>query len=155
VLNNHHGEAVIPLTTESTKWNELETLGLGFSEASKDLVAWAWEDRFQMASCSFPTGEKADRLRELLSKYLVEAWDQRTISQAPPPARNLCEDMGGLRAGQLFLTSPPSQGDFLFAAWWPWGNGTTISLRVGLASQLDDEDEAARRTTAFRRWFGG
>jgi hypothetical protein len=28
------------------------------------------------------------------------------------------------------ILSEPSSGAFVFCAWWPWGNGMTISLRI-------------------------
>ena len=35
-------------------------------------------------------------------------------------------------AGQLLLTSAPSDGVGIYCAWWPWGNGKTISIRLGV-----------------------
>jgi hypothetical protein len=34
--------------------------------------------------------------------------------------------------------------------WWPWGDGTTTSLRIGLA----DVDPASSRYARFRDVFG-
>jgi len=56
--------------------------------------------------------------------------------------------------GQLIFASE-ANGDFiLLAAWWPWANGTIISMRIGLYSTGKTplcRDEAAR---CLREWLG-
>ncbi len=45
--------------------------------------------------------------------------------------------------GQLMFTSEPDRDILLCFAWWPWGNGSTISIRVAAYQKaMSDEDEA-------------
>ncbi len=58
-----------------------------------------------------------------------------------------------LSPGRLIFASE-ANGDFiLLAAWWPWANGTIISMRIGLYSTGKTplcRDEAAR---CLREWL--
>jgi hypothetical protein len=62
-------------------------------------------------------------------------WSPDNINQAPDEIRTLAARFGGVRPGQLLFTGEVVGGRMhLFALWWPWGDGATISLRVGVAN---------------------
>ncbi|MFO0948275.1 MAG: hypothetical protein U1D30_20525 [Planctomycetota bacterium] len=63
------------------------------------------------------------------------------------------EYLGGLDRGQILFACDPGQGPILFCGWWPWGNGVTISIRIGLFDEAaTDEDREAHRQL-LQTWF--
>jgi hypothetical protein len=73
-----------------------------------------------------------------------------TLNSATPELRELAARTGGLRAGQLLLVGGPVGGITAFGLWWPWGDGETISMRVGLL----DIDAAREPWRRLRDVFG-
>jgi hypothetical protein len=62
--------------------------------------------------------------------------------------------LGGLMPGQLLFTSDPNQDALIFCAWWPWGDGKTISIRVGLYYMKLSDSEKAEQINHLKGWFG-
>jgi hypothetical protein len=91
---------------------------------------WTWDDRFGMLASSF-TVEMQDKASASAALALPYSWDSKTLETAPPSLRDLCEACGGLRARQRLLAGRAGEL-VLFGLWWPWGNGTNITLRLGL-----------------------
>lgn len=63
-------------------------------------------------------------------------------------------NLGGLMSGQLLFTSDPNQDAFIFCAWWPWGDGKTISIRVVPSYEKLLDSEKTKQTQLFKDWFG-
>ncbi len=97
---------------------------------------------------SFPI-ESAEQARAAALSALPTEWSSSTLAKAPPALREIAERSGGLRAGQ-FLFGGGTPGRLLvFGLWWPWVDGHTISLRVGLVG-VDPNREPYPR---FREMF--
>jgi hypothetical protein len=96
-------------------------------------TGWGWDPRFKCVASSFGK-EIAERAREAMSGVLDREWSAATIASAPEDVRALSGRYGGVRSGQLLFTGVPVDGMSLYALWWPWGDGATISLRVGVAN---------------------
>jgi hypothetical protein len=77
-------------------------------------------------------------------------WVARTLPTAPANIQELAERCGGLRTGQSLYSGLGVGRVFAYGLWWPWGDGVSISLRVGL-SGLDDNHDMMNR---FRDVFG-
>ena len=60
------------------------------------------------------------------------------------------EDEEGLRASQKIYWGNDATAPGAFGLWWPWGDGTTISLRIG----LHHLDEPKQRYPRLRDVFG-
>lgn len=98
---------------------------------------WSWDDRFTMLASSFAV-ELADKALASAALALPYSWDVKTIATAPAGLREICEQTGGLRKSQRLLAG--RAGDLvLIGLWWPWGSGTTITLRLGLGDYAADE----------------
>ena len=92
---------------------------------------WSWDSRFACISSSFSVEmENAARAAALLA--LPNEWTNKTLPSAPTHLRDIAERCGGLRSGQLLLSGAASGRLFPFGLWWPWGDGMSISLRLGL-----------------------
>ena len=72
------------------------------------------------------------RRKSAASRLRSSEWTSATIQQAPAHLRELAERAGGLRAGQMVLSSAPVGNLFAYGLWWPWGDGMTTSVRIGL-----------------------
>lgn len=94
---------------------------------------WGWDPRFKCVSSSFGN-EIAQRAREALAGVLGTEWSAANISGAPDPVRALSGRYGGVRSGQFLFVGEVVAGMNLFGLWWPWGDGATVSLRVGVAN---------------------
>src|ERR1700733_9465785 len=100
---------------------------------------WSWDSRFICVSSSFAT-EIEDKNRVLALQALPSEFNSRSIVTAPPATRELSERAGGLRSGQLLFAGAPVGRVFAYGLWWPWGDGMTISLRVGIAGVDESHD---------------
>src|SRR5262249_37630909 len=110
---------------------------------------WSWDTRMGCVTSSFSTQYEAEA-RASAAQGLPLEWTQVTLAKAPARLRDLAERTGGVRSGQLVLTGGPLDGMFAYGLWWPWGNGHTISLRIGLAD-IEPEREPYPQ---FRDLFG-
>ncbi len=106
-----------------------------------------------MALAEFPLDKKGSVLG-ILDRYLVSRWDSVTIGEASETAQKVKGHLGGLMPGQLLFASDVSDDPPICCAWWPWGNGQTISIRVGLFSETADAEEKGALTEALKGWFG-
>jgi hypothetical protein len=80
--------------------------------------------------------------------------EQRKRRQRPDTVGVIKDDLGGLMAGQILFTSDPNRGVVLFCAWWPWGNGEKISIRIGLWSKQLTDAEYAENLQQLKVCFG-
>lgn len=92
---------------------------------------WSFDNRFNCIASSFPA-EHAVRARELVSAVLPHSWTSRTLASAPPVFLQIAERTGGLRSAQQLFGGPPTGRLVPYGLWWPWEEGTVISLRLGV-----------------------
>ena len=104
-----------------------------FYSETKDLLRWKLDGRFGAYSASFEVGD-ADQLSGLLDRLMPTIYDVTNLSEAGDAVKAVLNNMGGLCSGQKFFCTDPADESFLYGAWWPWGNGTTISIRIGSRS---------------------
>ena len=95
--------------------------------------AGGWDPRFKCVSSSFGN-EIARRARDAMVGVLGTEWSVATIPGASEAVRALAGRYGGVRSGQFLFTGDVVAGMHLFGLWWPWGDGATVSLRVGVAN---------------------
>ncbi len=92
---------------------------------------WSWDSRLECVTSSFSAQFESAARAAALTALPVE-WTPAGLAQAPERLRDLAERSGGLRSAQLIFTDQQAIAYRAFGLWWPWGNGTTISLRVGI-----------------------
>jgi hypothetical protein len=110
---------------------------------------WTYDRRLKCVASSIPLTREADA-RAAMSVVLPLSWSVETLASAPEGARTLVEKCGGLRAAQLLFWGGAPGEPGAFGLWWPWGDGTTVSLRVG----LHDIDLPKERYPRLRDIFG-
>ncbi|MDB4959611.1 MAG: hypothetical protein JWO36_7180 [Myxococcales bacterium] len=104
-------------------------------------TAWSWDGRFATVGSSFALALEPQALASA-SRALPRSWDIKTLAEAPDALRALATRTGGLRAQQRLFAG---EQDALYGLWWPWGSGTTITLRIGIT----DGDTTTRLRTLF------
>ncbi len=121
--------------------------------AFQGILSWNWDSYIGTVLADFDVRDK-DRLRAILEHYLGSTWDRSNIGKAPEIVQIIKSNLGGLRPGQLLFTSNPNQDSIIFGAWWPWGNGETISIRMAPFFSKLSESEKAEQIKLFKGWFG-
>ena len=110
---------------------------------------WTYDRRLKCVASSFPIAHDP-AARAAIADVLTVSWSAETLPTAPDGVRALAESCGGLRASQLLFWGGGADGPGVFGLWWPWGDGTTISLRIG----LHDVDMPKERYPRLRDVFG-
>ena len=98
--------------------------------ALQDDLSWQWDSRFATALAEISIEEK-DSIGKTLENHLGTAWTSGTIDTAPESVQRILFRLGGIMPGQLLYTAGLPRDGIVFCAWWPWGNGQTISIRLG------------------------
>src|SRR4029078_7958928 len=80
---------------------------------------------------SIPLAREAEA-RAAMAGVLPTSVSVDTLASASESVRGLVEKCGGLRAAQLLFWGGGDDAPGAFGLWWPWGDGTTVSLRIGL-----------------------
>src|SRR6185503_19971360 len=119
------------MSTSDEPWQPLlDTLGqLRTAWPSSE---WSWDHRFNCVTSSLPADASAE-MRRLLAPVVPSEWTAETFASPPADVRALRERCGDVRPGQLLLTGPAVAGMTLFGMWWPWGDGSKVSVRLGIA----------------------
>ncbi len=71
---------------------------------------------------------------------------------APEQIKTKSVDLGELRENQLLFTTDPGGNVLIFAAWWPWGNGEVVSVRIASPSNGEQPPEAQGILSKIK-WF--
>ncbi len=96
-----------------------------------DVLTWKWDNRFKALLSEFTT-ETQDKVLFILEKHFKMTWDNTSIEEAPGIIKTNSKYFGNLRQGQLLFTTSPESSNHIIAAWWPWGDGQSISLRIAI-----------------------
>ena len=123
------------------------------SSVFQGTLTWKWDTRFETVLAEFGI-DKKDNIRATLEQHLSAAWDSANVDSSPDTVRVIKDDLGGLMAGQILFTSDPNRGVVIFCAWWPWGNGEKISIRIGLWSKNLSDAEYAENLQQLKVFFG-
>ncbi|HEY0715676.1 MAG TPA: hypothetical protein VGF45_23540 [Polyangia bacterium] len=108
---------------------------------------WEWDASF---GCVLTTVNQATAPagRAALTGAMSGTWTRKTLDQAPVPIQQLCGRTGGLRGEQMVAATALGNA-VAYALWWPWGDGTTVSVRIGCASADAGENLVPSLRAAF------
>lgn len=111
---------------------------------------WMYDRRLKCVASSIPLAREPEA-RAAMAEVLPVSFSVDTLPGAAAGVRALVEKCGGLRATQLvFWGAGGDDAPGVFGLWWPWGDGTTVSLRIG----LHDVDIPKERYPRLRDVFG-
>ena len=117
------------------------------------VLSWKWDSGFNALVAEFST-DKQDEVRTVLERHLGFKWDSRSIRKAPEQIKTKSGDLGDLRDNQLLFTTDPEGNVLIFAAWWPWGNGEVVSVRITSPSSGEQPAEAQGILSKIQSFFG-
>ncbi len=117
------------------------------------VLSWKWDNGFNALIAEFPT-EKQTEVRSILERHLGITWDSNSIRKAPDTIKVKSGDLGDLRDKQLLFTTDPEAGVLIFAAWWPWGNGEVISVRIASPATGDVTEGPRGIVDKIKSFFG-
>lgn len=130
----------------------IENICMEFVNTFQDKMKWEWDDRFEAVLTTCKT-EAHDDVLSFIKLHLKTIWDNSNTKNASEVVRDAIKHFGGLMPGQLFFTSDPNQDILLCFAWWPWGDGKTISIRITPYPKKISDDDRAVLKKKFRDWF--
>ena len=93
------------------------------------VLTWKWDPRFESLLIEFGR-DNIEGIRDVLDKHLNYVWEKASLKQAPEAVQQVGDRLGGLMANQLLFSSDTDKGARIFCAWWPWGDQSTISIRI-------------------------
>lgn len=100
---------------------------------------WSWDYRVNCVASSFHV-DLTKEAETALGHIFNEIYDHRSLSRSPEYIQEVAEVVGGIRADQRIYTLRTGGRLSPFGLWWPWGDETTISLRIGLAGYSSEKD---------------
>ena len=133
--------------------SEMETICSHFITASRNDLSWKWDDRFNMVLSEFSTSKK-DLIHSHLQRFSETTWDNHSIRKAPKSIIRISRQLGGINENQLLYVSSSTQEAFVICAWWPWGNGEKISIRLSPSSARLSPAENTFLSNHFKKLFG-
>ena len=131
---------------------EIETCCRGIITETRGLLKWEWDGYIGAFLATFTIGQ-VPQIQTICDKYFMSQWDHESLPKAPPSVRAIAETLSGLRSGQTLLMTRPDQFVMAFGAWWPWGDGQTVSLRIGLVTDGVPEHAKTELFKEFSEWF--
>jgi hypothetical protein len=115
-------------------------------------LSWQWDGRLGAVLAEFLVDRKDD-IRKTTESFLGHVWDSTNIETAPNVVQIIAIKLGSLREEQFLFTSDPNQDVLIYGAWWPWGNGKYISLRLAPHDRSLSDTEQSELKNKFRGWF--
>ena len=101
---------------------------------------WSWDSRFECVASTFGS-DLITEAKASAGIALPQVWTDKTLGTAPTALRDLAKKTGGVRAAQMLLSGDPYGLLLPYGLWWPWEDGHTISLRIGLEGASSDQKQ--------------
>ncbi len=92
---------------------------------------WSWDGRLSCVASAFSV-DQVNEASGALTPTFPNRWTHRTLATAPPLVQQVAERSGGVRSDQFIYATNPNAGAIVYALWWPWGDDTTITIRIGI-----------------------
>ena len=110
---------------------EIKEASVNLIESLNELLTWRWENNKNMLLAEFASG-KAEKIISILQQHYTHEWNVKSINSAPNSIKvELGEDTKLIKDQRIFTISPTEQKSVV-AILWPWGHGSTYSLRLTL-----------------------
>jgi len=111
---------------------EIRVASVDLIESFDDLLIWHWEADKGVLLAEFASG-KADKVISILNQNFPHEWNRKSINKAPISIKKELGNYTKLIKEQCIYTrSPSANNKTVTAILWPWGHGSTLSLRLTL-----------------------
>ena len=135
--------------------NEIADLELYCKEIiaqSAGKLAWNWDDYIGAMLAVFKR-EQVSEIFSIFDEYFSASWDCESVKDAPAQILQISDELGGIRDRQYLFTSQPDANFMVYAAWWPWGDGETYSLRIAPVFKKVSDYDYNKLIEEFCEWF--
>lgn len=112
---------------------QLHCYGKDVIEALSPMVKWKYDDFHKVMLAEFSV-DKQDQVLFTLQQVLPVNWDAKNIKKAPDQVKHYAGSFSKLIRQQKLFSSNVEQHPKVMAAWWPWGHGATVSVRLFLTN---------------------
>ena len=113
---------------------------------------WQWEPNLQLVSTVLGRDEGETALDEL-SAHFERQWHFASFEHAPRLITEFVNSRFGIVPGQRVFAADNGVGLVLYAVWWPWGDDSKASLRIGMFSPNGRALKPADIQAHLTRWF--
>ena len=119
-----------------------------------DELTWRWEDKHSALLSEF-SWEKKERILTILRQLFSEEWHKKNIKKAHQALKDVLSKLINPNKNQLIFTQPAFQETSALAViWWPWGHGSTYSIRIKiLNSNYDDAALKHEQASLISKFF--
>jgi hypothetical protein len=141
------------MAISDSKQTDVENIGRELSSEFQGKLKWKWDKRFETVLAEFPVND-TDKIRAVLERHLNNIFDSSNVGNGPSLVRAVDDHFGGMRRGQLLFTSDPNRAALVYCSWWPWGDGKSISIRIGAEYENLSDSEHTEKMKLFKSGFG-
>lgn len=111
----------------------LQIHGKDIIDALSPIVKWKYDEFHKVMLAEFSV-DKEDQVMLALKQLLPNSWDAKSIKKAPAEVKHYAGSFSKLIKKQKLLSANIEHRPQVMIAWWPWGHGATISVRVFLTN---------------------
>ncbi|WP_299084571.1 hypothetical protein [uncultured Paraglaciecola sp.] len=112
---------------------QIQAEGKDVVDALDPIVKWKYDDFHQVMLAEFSV-DKQDQVLIALQQVLPMQWDAKSIKKAPDEVRHYAGVFSKLVKQQKLFSTNIEYQPTVMAAWWPWGHGATVSVRLFLTN---------------------
>lgn len=98
-------------------------------ESLEQRINLQWDDHFCCVLSEFSVDHES-QVYLAAKKHFPHVWDKKTIKKADPFLVHRAGVFGALVKEQKLMTQDVTGQHDVMLAWWPWGHGATISIRI-------------------------
>lgn len=114
----------------NSSFQKIKTVTLDITTPLADILNWRWEEERQVMLSEFASG-KAERTLAVLRENFSDEWDKKSIKKAPKALIEQLGELSKISKEQKLFSRPATKNEpAVLAIWWPWGHGSTLSLRL-------------------------
>ena len=115
------------------KEEQIKTYGKDVIAALASMVKWKYDDFHNVMIAEFSV-DKQDQVLFTLRQVLPVNWDVKTIKKAPKEVTHYAGAFSKLVKQQKLFSTNIERHPKIMVAWWPWGHGATVSVRLFLTN---------------------
>lgn len=132
---------------------DIRSASTSLVQAFGDLLTWKWEEERNVLLAEFASG-KSEEVISILQNHFQNEWNKKSIKKAP---KSLIEELGAhaklAKEQRVFTSSPEDNNKCITALLWPWGHGSTLSLRLTLIQTPYEYIEPPEKTSFLSSLF--
>ena len=110
---------------------QIKTHGKDVIEVLSSIVIWQYDDFHNVMLAEFSV-DKQDQVLFTLQQVFPVSWDAKTIKKAPGEVKHYAGAFSKLIKQQKLFSTNIERHPKAMVAWWPWGHGATVSIRLFL-----------------------